>query len=70
MATDPRQLIEPEYLLPFEQMRVGDSFFLPTLRPAEMVYVMDTRAKVAGVRVKSYPATKEGLIGIRVWRTR
>jgi len=70
MTVDPRQLIEPEYLLPFEQMRVGDSFFLPTLRPAEMVYVMDTRAKVAGVRVKSYPATKDGLIGIRVWRTR
>lgn len=70
MTVDPRQLAEPEYLLPFEQMRVGDSFFLPTLRPAEMVYVMDTRAKVAGVRVKSYPATKDGLIGIRVWRTR
>ena len=70
MPISPKQLTEPEYLLPFEQMRVGDSFFLPTLRPAEMVYVMDTRAKVAGVRVKSYPATKDGLMGIRVWRTR
>jgi hypothetical protein len=70
MPISPRQLTEPEYLLPFEQMRVGDSFFLPTLRPAEMIYVMDTRAKVAKVRVKSYPATKNGLMGIRVWRTR
>lgn len=70
MKVDPRQLTEPEYLLPFEQMRVGDSFFLPTLRSADMTYVMDTRAKVAGIRVKSYPATKDGLIGIRVWRTR
>ena len=70
MTTDPRQLLEPEYLLPFEQMRVGDSFFLPTLRQAEMVYIVDTRAKVAGVRVKSYPAIKDDLMGIRVWRTR
>lgn len=70
MTLDPRKLIEPEYLLPFEQMKVGDSFFLPTLKPAEMAYVIDTRAKVAKVKVKCFPATKEGRIGIRVWRVR
>ena len=70
MTLDPRKLIEPEYLLPFEQMRVGDSFFLPTLKPAEMTYVVDTRAKVAKIKVKSYPATKDGYMGIRVWRVR
>ena len=70
MSLDPRKLIEPEYLLPFEQMKVGDSFFLPTLRPAEMTYVVDTRAKVAKIKVKSYPATKGGCMGIRVWRVR
>lgn len=70
MSLDPRKLIEPEYILPFEQMKVGDSFFLPTLRPAEMTYVIDTRAKVAKVKVKTYPAIKDGCMGIRVWRIR
>lgn len=70
MPLDPTKLIEPEYLLPFEQMKVGDSFFIPTLRPAEMTYIIDTRAKVAGVKVKSYPASKDGHLGIRVWRMR
>lgn len=70
MSLDPRKLIEPEYFLPFEQMKVGDSFFLPTLKAAEMTYVVDTRAKVAKVKVKSYPATKDGCMGIRVWRIR
>jgi ethanolamine utilization microcompartment shell protein EutL len=51
-------------------MRVGDSFFIPTLRPAEMTYVVDTRAKVAEVRIKSYPSIKDGCLGLRVWRIR
>jgi hypothetical protein len=61
---------EPEWLLPFEDMRVGDSFFVPTLRPAQLVYVMNTRAKVAGVKVSARPACKDGNLGVRVWRIR
>ncbi len=68
MTLDPRKLIEPEYFLPFEQMKVGDSFFLPTLKPAEMTYIVDTRSKVAKVKVKCFPAIKDGCI--RVWRVR
>lgn len=64
------KLSEPEWLLPFESMKVGDSFFIPTLKPAELIYIVDTRAKVAGVRVKSFTTTKDGHIGVRVWRTR
>lgn len=64
------KLSEPEWLLPFEFMKVGDSFFIPTLKPAELIYIVDTRAKVAGVRVKSFTTTKDGNIGVRVWRTR
>ena len=64
------KLSEPEWLLPFEFMKVGDSFFIPTLKPAELIYIVDTRAKVAGVRVKSFTTTKDGHIGVRVWRTR
>jgi len=66
---NPNQIIEPEWLLPFEGMGIGDSFFIPTLRPAELIYSIDCGAKRAGVRVKSYVAEKEGYIGVRCWRT-
>jgi len=62
--------MEPEWILPFEGMNVGDSFFIPTLKIAEMIYVVDCRAKAAQVKVKAYAASKEGHIGVRVWRIR
>lgn len=61
---------EVEWLLPFEYMEVGESFFIPTLKPEELLYVIDTRSKVAKVRVKSYITTKDGYLGVRVWRMR
>ena len=67
---DPRKIKEPEWLFPFDGMEVGDSFFIPTLRPAEMIYIIDTCSKRAKVRVKSYAYTKDGCLGVRVWRTR
>jgi hypothetical protein len=63
-------LEEPVWLFPFEYMGVGESFFIPTLKPAEMIYIIDTRAKAAKVKVKAYTAAKDGCIGVRVWRTR
>lgn len=68
-STSPR-LTDPEWYLPFEAMYVGDSFFIPTLQPKEMLYVIDTRAKVAKVKVKCYVTTKDGLLGVRCWRIR
>lgn len=62
------QIPEPEWIFPFDGMSVGDSFFIPTLRPAEMLFVVENRAKVAGVKVKAYPSSKDGRLGIRVWR--
>jgi hypothetical protein len=59
---------EPEWILPFEGMSVGDSFFIPTLTPAEMTYVIDTRAKFAKVRVRVYTRVEDSLLGVRVWR--
>ena len=59
---------EPVWIFPFESMGIGDSFFIPTLMPANMVYVIDTRAKVAKVKVKAYVTTCEGCLGVRVWR--
>lgn len=61
---------EPVWVFPFEGMSVGDSFFIPTLRTAEMIYAIDTGAKRLGIRVKSYVTTKEGHIGVRTWRIR
>jgi hypothetical protein len=59
---------EPEWIFPFEGMSVGESFFIPTLKPADMIFIVDTRAKVAKVRVKTFTSSKEGHLGVRVWR--
>jgi hypothetical protein len=50
-------------------MKVGDSFFIPTLRPAQMIYLADIAAKKAELRVKIYTCHKDGHLGVRVWRT-
>jgi hypothetical protein len=63
------KLSEPEWIFPFHGMEVGDSFFVPTLKPAEMIYIIDTRAKDAKVKVKAFASSKEGHLGVRVWRT-
>lgn len=57
-------------MFPFEGMSVGDSFFIPTLQPTAMIYIVDTRSKVAGIRVRALTTTKEGHLGVRVWRMR
>lgn len=60
---------EPVWLLPFEGMAVGDSFFIPTLKPALMLSVVQERAKIARIRVRVYASSNDGCLGIRVWRT-
>jgi hypothetical protein len=64
------QIPEPEWIFPFDGMEVGDSFFIPTLRFAEMIYAIDCGSKRAGIKVKSYIATKDNHIGVRTWRIR
>jgi hypothetical protein len=59
---------EPVWLFPFQGMEIGDSFFIPTLRTAEMIYAIDTGAKRDEVRIKSYVTTKDGHLGVRTWR--
>jgi hypothetical protein len=66
---NPTQLIEPEWILPFEGMAIGESFFIPTLRPAELIYSIDCGSKRVGMRVKSYVTHQEGYLGVRCWRT-
>lgn len=59
---------EPEWVFPFQGMDIGDSFFIPTLRFAEMIYAITTGAKRAKIRVKAFVTTKDGHIGVRAWR--
>ena len=61
---------EPEWIFPFEAMSVGDSFFVPTLKPSPIIYAIETGAKRAKVSVKAYVTEKDGCLGVRVWRLR
>jgi hypothetical protein len=49
-------------------MDVGDSFFIPTLRFAEMIYAIDCGAKRAKIKIKCYITAKDEHLGVRTWR--
>jgi hypothetical protein len=59
---------EPEFWLPFGDMKIGDSFWFPTLQLDKNIYMMDVVSKEVGIKVKCYPAIKDGILGLRVWR--
>lgn len=59
---------EPEWLFPYSGMDIGDSFFIPTMKPAYMGYIIDTTAKNYGIRMKTFPVYHDGCIGVRAWR--
>lgn len=61
---------EPEWVFPYEFMEVGESFFMPTIRPAYAHYVIDKTSKKAGVVMKTYTITEEGVLGVRSWRVK
>jgi hypothetical protein len=61
---------EPEWLFPFEALGIGDSFFVPTLQPAPMTYIIDTRAKAAKCKVRTDIRVENDCLGVRVWRIR
>lgn len=65
---EPTELSEPEWVFPFQWMEVGDSFFVPTLRPAQMIHAVVSGARRAGIRVKCYVTVKDEHIGVRAWR--
>ena len=59
---------EPEWIFPFEHMERGESFFIPTVKTSNMIYAVETRAKVIKIKVKAFATTKDGHLGVRVWR--
>jgi hypothetical protein len=61
---------EPEWVFPYQFMEVGESFFMPTVRPAYAHYVIDKTSKKVGVVMKTYTVTEDGVLGVRSWRVR
>lgn len=59
---------EPEWIFPYQDMQVGDSFFMPTVRPAYAHYIVDVTSKRVDMRMKVYTMVDEGILGVRVWR--
>ena len=64
----PSELKEPDWIFPFQGMEIGDSFFIPTLRFAEMMYAVDRVSKRDKTLVKCYVTVKDSHVGVRVWR--
>jgi hypothetical protein len=44
---------DPEWVFPFEFMKIGDSFFIPTLKSSNLIYSIERGAKKAKVKVKA-----------------
>ena len=59
---------EPEWVFPFEGMSIGESFFIPTLKPSPMIYAIETGAKRAGIKMKAFATVKDSCLGVRAWR--
>ena len=57
------------WIFPFHGMDIGESFFIPSVKPAGLIYTIKTLSKIAGVRVEVRNAIKDGILGIRTWRT-
>ena len=69
MDSSTTMMTEPEWVFPFQGMEVGDSFFIPTLRFPEMIHAIESGAKRCGMRAKCFVVSKDGHLGVRVWRT-
>jgi hypothetical protein len=59
---------EPEWIFPFENMTVGESFFIPTLKPSSLIYALENGAKRAGIRVRCFVTSVDNIMGVRAWR--
>jgi hypothetical protein len=59
---------EPEWIFPFDSMLIGDSFFIPTLKPSSMIYALESGAKRAEIKVRCFITKKDGCLGVRAWR--
>jgi hypothetical protein len=58
---------DPEWVLPFEAMKTGDSFFIPTVKTPELLHAIECGAKRLKVRVKALVVIEDDLMGVRTW---
>ncbi len=49
-------------------MEIGESFFVPTLKTSHMIYAIESGAKRAGIKVKTFATSKDNHLGVRAWR--
>jgi len=61
---------EPNWILPLDFLEVGESFFIPTVKPSELVYSIDCASKRVGIKTRCYIVAKDGILGVRTWRIR
>ena len=61
---------EPEWVFPYEFMEVGESFFMPTIRPPYAHYIIEKTSKKVGVVMKTYTVTEDEVLGVRSWRVK
>lgn len=59
---------EPEWIFPYQAMEIGDSFFMPTVRPAYGHYIIDVTSKRVEIRMKTHTVVEDGVLGVRSWR--
>jgi hypothetical protein len=59
---------EPEWIFPYQGMKIGDSFFMPTIRPAYAHYIIDITSKRVDLKMKTYTMIEDGVLGVRAWR--
>jgi hypothetical protein len=49
-------------------MEIGDSFFIPTVKPSPLIYTLETGAKKARVKIKTVNVVEGDYMGVRTWR--
>jgi hypothetical protein len=54
----------------WEKFKVGTSFFIPCLDPAEAEVQVKRTTKRLGLRIKTRAVIEENIKGLRVWRVR
>lgn len=57
------------YYLPWSDLPVGGSFFLPTtMNEREASRIIKKKARRAGIRIEVHERCEFGVLGVRVWR--
>jgi hypothetical protein len=59
---------EPNWVLPYAMLEVGQSFFIPTNQPSKVIFTIRSMAIEDRINIRAYTTSKDGILGVRVWR--